>query len=171
MIGNHGRPGQRGDNSPYTNFDRLFYWGLQKSLENQSNVKVFISESPSMIVQHGEKIFLLNHGDAVRGWMGIPYYGLERMYRRLPDLYNMIIHYELIAHHHEAANLADKMIINGTLVGGSDLSVNKMLKSSVPSQKIFYFHPKHGINRESNLKLAEIPKLVADAQGIFTPYR
>lgn len=169
VIGNHGRPGRRGHNHARTNFDYIFYRSLKTGLSRQKNINVYISESPSMIVQHGEKVVLLNHGDAAKSWVGTPWYGLERQFRRLPGLYDMIIDYELIGHHHQAANVADKMIMNGSMVGGSDLSINKMGLTDVAVQKIFYFHIKHGINRESNLKLSEKPKLQPDERGIFTP--
>lgn len=170
VIGNHGRPGQKGENHNRTNFDYIFYRCLQTATANQKNIKVYVSESPTMIVQHGSFIFLLNHGDQAKSWNGIPYYGLERMFRKLPDLYNMIIHYELCGHHHQASNLVDRIIMNGCLPGGSEYSINTMGLTSIPSQKIFYFHPSKGINRESNLYLDSAVKLEKDKNGIFTKY-
>jgi hypothetical protein len=170
VAGNHGRSGSPRSAHKRTNFDYIFYRCLQMSLRSQKNIKIFVSESPSMIVRHGKFHFLLNHGDTAKSWQGIPYYGLERMFRRLPDLYNMIIHYELVGHHHTPSNLADKIIMNGCLPGGSDFSVNKLHLSGLPSQKIFYFHPEHGINRETNLKLAEPITLQEDENRIFTNY-
>jgi len=170
-VGNHGRPGAYGANHRKTNFDYLFYRSLKQTLINQKNVKVFVSESPSMVVQHGNFIFLLNHGDAAKGWMGIPFYGLERMFRRLPNLYNMIVHYELVGHHHQPANIGDsKVLLNGSLVGGSELSINRMGLTNLPSQKLFYFDKKHGLNRETNLHLEDPVQLKADKNGIFTEW-
>ena len=171
VVGNHGRPGAYGANHRKTNFDYLFYRSLKQALINQKNVKVFVSESPSMVVQHGNFIFLLNHGDAAKGWMGIPFYGLERMFRRLPNLYNMIVHYELVGHHHQPANIGDsKVLLNGSLVGGSELSINRMGLTNLPSQKLFYFDKRHGLNRETNLHLEDPVQLKADKNGIFTEW-
>ena len=170
VPGNHGRVGKKGEHHRTTNFDLFFYDMIKERLKSQENVKVYFSKSPSMIVQHGTKTFLLNHGDNARGWMGIPYYSLERMFRRLPDLYGMLIDYELCAHHHQPANLAGKIYMNGSMVGGSDLSIHKMGLTNIPSQKIFYFHHKFGINRESDLQLADPVKLTPDSAGIFTPH-
>ncbi len=168
VAGNHGRPGAKGMNHVRTNFDYIFYRALQTALIHQPNVKVYVSESPSMIVKHGNFIFLLNHGDNAKGYMGIPFYGLERMFRRLHDLYSMKIDYQLIGHHHQPLNISDRIIMNGSLPGGSDLSINRMGITNLPSQKIFYFDPEHGINRESNLHLADSIKLTPDEHGIFT---
>jgi len=171
VVGNHGRPGRVGANHKKTNFDYLFYRSLKQILEPQKNVSVYISESPSMLVQHGKYVFLLNHGDASKGWMGIPFYGLERLFRRLPGLYNMVVDCELVGHFHQPANIGDsKVLLNGSLVGGSELSINRMGLTNLPSQKLFYLDKNHGINRETNLHLADPVQLEADENGIFTAW-
>lgn len=171
VPGNHGRPGKKGANHRRTNFDYIFYRSLKQALANQKNVSVFVSESPSMVVQHGKFLFLLTHGDAARGWMGIPFYGLERMFRRLPNLYNMMIHYQLCGHHHQPANIGDsKILLNGSLVGGSELSINRIGLSNLPAQKIFYFDKNHGINRETNIHLSDPVVLKPDEHGIYTAH-
>lgn len=170
VPGNHGRPGRKGDNHPKTNFDYVFYRLLQMTLERQENVKVYVSESPSMLVRQGEFNCLLNHGDNATSWNGIPYYGLDRVAKRVHELYGMVINYNFCGHHHTPCNLADRVIMNGCLPGGSDFSVNRLTVATRPSQKIFYFHPDHGINRESNLYLAELVRMEADENGIFTAY-
>jgi hypothetical protein len=169
--GNHGRPGKKGENHHETNFDYIFYVCLKKWVENQKNIKIFIAESPSMIVQHGNFIFAISHGDSCKSWNGIPFYGLERMMRRLPDLYGMVVNYFLVGHFHQSANIGDKIIVNGCFPGGSDLSVNKMGIASIPSQKLFYFDKKYGINRESDIYLADPVILKKDSNNIYTSYR
>ena len=64
----------------------------------------------------------------------------------------------------------NEIILNGTLVGGSDLSINAMNVSSRPSQKIFYLDPDHGIHRMSDIYLSKKPTLSADKNGIYTAY-
>jgi hypothetical protein len=170
VPGNHGRPGRKGDNHPKTNFDYVFYRILQMMLANQPNVHIYVSESPSMLIEQGKFRFLLNHGDNAKSWNGIPYYGLDRVARKVHDLYGMIINYNLCGHHHTPCNLADRVIMNGCLPGGSDFSVNQLIAASRPSQKVFYFHPEYGINRESNLYLADKVQLEPDEKGIYTSY-
>jgi len=170
VPGNHGRPGGKGENHPRTNFDYIFYRVLALALRDQANIRFYISESPSMIVQNGRFRFLLNHGDNAKGWGGIPYYGLDRMSKRVDQLFGMIIDYNLCGHHHTPCNIADKIIMNGCIPGGSDLSVNRLAAATRPSQKCFYFHPMNGINRESNLYLADPVNLGADGNGIYTSY-
>lgn len=171
VPGNHGRHGKKGEGHPRSNFDYLFAKMLQEALRRQSNVTVYVSESPTMIVQNGNYTFALNHFTDVKSWNGIPYYGLDRMARRLTDLYGMIINYKLGGHFHISASLNDdEILINGTIVGGSDLSINGMKIASRPSQKIFYFDQERGINRMTNIHLADKIALTADERGIYTAY-
>jgi hypothetical protein len=123
-----------------------------------------------MLIRNGKFNFALNHNSDVMSYMGIPYYGLDRKARRVDSLYGMKIHYKLGGHFHVPANLGDETILNGTMVGGSDLSVNKMQMATMPSQKIFYFDRDHGIHRESNLYLADPVILEPDEHGIYTTY-
>lgn len=168
VSGNHGRMGKKGDHSVQANIDFIFYRSLKAALANQPNIHFYISESPSMLVRHGNFHFLLNHGDSAKSWAGIPFYGLERMYSRLANLYGMKVDVELVGHHHQPCNLSGRLLMNGCLPGGSDLSVNRMSVSSIPSQKIFYFHNEHGMNRETDLHLADPVVLEADERGIYT---
>jgi hypothetical protein len=170
VIGNHGRHGGKGEAHPKSNFDYLLFRLLKEALVKQENVSVFVSESPTMLIRNGKFNFALNHNSDVMSYMGIPYYGLDRKARRVDSLYGMKIHYKLGGHFHVPANLGDETILNGTMVGGSDLSVNKMQMATMPSQKIFYFDRDHGIHRESNLYLADPVILEPDEHGIYTTY-
>jgi len=170
VQGNHGRHGKKGEGHPRSNFDYVFFKMIQKILAQQGNIKVYISESPTMLVRHYIFNFALNHNDDTRLWNGIPYYGLDRKARRLPKLYNMPINFYLGGHFHSPASLDDETYINGTMVGGTDLTINKMRVASRPSQSIFYLDPKHGIHRYTNLYLSDTIKLKADSTGIYTAY-
>jgi len=171
VWGNHGRPGRKGDNHPRTNYDYLLSRMLQDTFKvRQKNIKFFVSNSPTMIVQNGDFNFALNHFANVPGWAGIPYYGLDRMSRRLSDLFNLRIHFKLGGHFHVPSNLGDEILINGTMVGGSELSINKMWITGKPSQKIFYFDKHEGLHRESNLHLADTTHLTPDKNGVYTSY-
>jgi hypothetical protein len=170
VPGNHGRPGLVGTNHPRTNFDYIFYRSMKTALSGQKNVSVYVSESPYMLIQEGNYKVLMNHGDNVRSWQGIPFYGLERHYSRLHSLYGTIVDVELVAHHHQPLNICDRILMNGAFPGGSDMSINRMSITNIPSQKIFYFHPEHGINRESNLYLDNGVSLDYDDNNIYTSY-
>lgn len=170
VYGNHGRAGRKGDNHFRTNWDYVFYMMLKTVLHFAApHVKVFVSDSPTMLVEHGNFLFCYKHGDDVRGWMGLPYYGLDRMARRTSKMFNKSVDYYCVGHFHRPASLDDHILVGGTLAGGSDLSINKLGLTSVPSQKLFYFHRRHGVNRTSNLYLSDQVNLTPDEHGIYTP--
>jgi hypothetical protein len=165
-----GNSGRKGDGSERTNWDYVYYRCLKQILETSTaHVKVHVSESPIMLVEHGKYLFCYKHGDDVKSWMGIPYYGLDRSVNKTSRMFNKVIHYNCVGHFHQTGNISDVILVNGTMVGGSDLSINKMASSGIPSQKMFYFDKKYGINRESNIYLADRIDLEADSNGIFTP--
>lgn len=170
VIGNHGRAGKKGDHHWKSSWEYMLYRTLQDKLTPQTNIKTYVSESQSMIVQHGEYKFCLDHGGHLRSNYGVPYYSMDRTYKALSNLYGMIIDVLLIGHKHTPSNLADQVLMNGSMMGGNELSVNKMKVATRASQKIFYFDETHGINRESNIYLEGKPNLVADSTGIYTPY-
>lgn len=88
VIGNHGRCTKRGVEKLFVNWDYLFYKFLEKGLTNQSNINFYSPRAPFQIANIRGNKFLLVHGDTVRSWAGIPFYGLmraESKYRSLLD--------------------------------------------------------------------------------------
>ena len=171
--GNHGRVGKKGENPEQVNWDYVLYKMLAESMRVQPNVKVFVSEGPHMVVRHGDFNFFLSHGDKVKSWNGIPYYGLDRMCQKLAGLTGMILHYVLCGHFHRHATIeipGGMMLVNGNFVGGSYFSETVMFETSVPSQLMYLFHDEEGIHSKSHLVLDKVPELKADKNGIYTSY-
>jgi len=90
--------------------------------------------------------FLIEHGDTVKAWMGIPYYGMERergreASRRMngPKGFD----YQSTAHWHVPGLVAGN-VINGSLSGTSEFD-HGCGRHAPPSQVAFLVHPKHGI--------------------------
>ena len=150
----------------------MFYRLLKLLLRNQKNVNVYVAESPMMLVQHGKFTFCLQHGhNSGSSSYGIPFYGLDRMARKLPRLFNRVIDILLVGHIHTPASIdANYIVTNGSMVGGTELSINKMQVASPPSQKIFLFDNDHGIHRETNIHLEDRVSLNPDKNGILTKY-
>lgn len=170
-------PGNHGTDSKSANHhwswlpDYLVGYYLHRVLSDIKSIRMFISDSPRMMVQRGDFDFFLTHSGEVQSWNGIPYYGLDRMIRRIPNMTGIIPDYVLTAHNHmPGETMGGQNIQNGCFPGGSNLSVNKMTLYSRPSQRIWYFHKEHGVNRATNLWLAPMPKLETDKNGIYTSY-
>jgi len=168
VCGNHGRIGKKGQHHERTNWDYIFNRVLKEMLIGQKNINIYISSGPAMVIKNGNFNFLYKHGDGVPRWMGIPFYGLDRDYKKMQILYNMIIHYQMVGHFHQPANITDQILINGSFPGGNEFSINKLGIATRPSQKLFYFDKKYGINRESNIYLNKQWELNPDEFGIYT---
>jgi hypothetical protein len=170
VQGNHGRAGKKGDHHWSTSFERILYLTLSAMMQDQKSIKTFVSDSIAMMVQHGAYNFVLDHGAHLQSNYGVPYYSMDRTYKALANLFGMRVDLLLLGHRHTPSNLADQVLMNGSMMGGSDLSVNKMKVATRASQKIFYFDAEHGIHRESNIYLEPALDLQPDTHGIFTPH-
>lgn len=102
-------------------------------------------------VSHVEEIagyrFLCTHGDTIRSWVGIPYYGIERR-RHLEASARMgtdlAFSYMLLGHFHVPALIGGNTIINGSLSGTSEFD-HSVGRRSEPAQVAFLVHPEHGV--------------------------
>jgi len=156
VVGNHGRIGKKGEQSPLNNLDLVVYWVLAEKLKYFSNVQFNISQSWWMLVERMKHVFLLVHGDDVRAWMGIPYYGLERSesrYQRMMLDSKSGFHYFCCGHHHQEATIKSRIFMNGNWVGGSELSMKIMQVANTPTQLLFSIHPLFGVTWERNIQL------------------
>lgn len=78
VIGNHSRTAHKGKEKPHCNWDYILYHDLEKGLRNQSGIKFHIPKAIFHVAEVLGKKFLLTHGDQIRAWSGIPFYGLVR---------------------------------------------------------------------------------------------
>ena len=175
VWGNHGRlDPDRSYKEETSNWDNVIYMYMRDILNLiQPNVKMFISESRFMIVRHGDYHFFLAHGDEITRWMGLPYYGLDRMAANTSRMVNLLINYIQIGHHHREAQIeipyGDEMI-NGTMAGPNTLGINRYNMALRPSQTTYFFHHKEGIFDKTRVYLAEPVYLKEDKNRILTPH-
>lgn len=164
VVGNHGRVGEKGVNSPLDNFDYLVYRYLEERLKTNKRVKFNISPTWWMIVEKKAHKFLLAHGDDFKAWLRIPFYGALRYRQNMTELlkesFNKIINgkvdfdYLEVGHHHEPAEFS-KIIMNGNWVGASEFSGKRLQSGGMPTQKIFGTHPVYGITWMRNVFLED----------------
>lgn len=162
VVGNHGRVGKKGEQSPLNNFDHLVYWIMAEKLKNIPSVEFHISKSWWMLAERTKHTFLLVHGDDIRAWMGIPYYGIERSESRYQKMLGRAgegFHYFCCGHHHQEAAIKSRIFANGSWVGGSEFSIKTLQVAGAPSQLLFSVHPMFGVTWERNLQLQDPAKL------------
>lgn len=152
IVGNHGRIGKKGENPTHVNFDYLLYKMLERELVNYSDrIEWTIPKSNwymQNILGYG---FLLLHGDTIKAWNGIPYYGIDRADARLTKMLTAkgkTYQYLCLGHHHNPGDVDSsngEKILNGTMVGGSTFSINQLHTTSRPSQWFFGISKEEGI--------------------------
>lgn len=88
VYGNHGRISKRGMEKKFVNWDYILYKFLEKSSSNQKNVEFFVPRSPFQVASVQGNKFLLIHGEQVRGWGGLPFYGMVRAESKFRSLFD-----------------------------------------------------------------------------------
>jgi hypothetical protein len=159
VPGNHGRIGRRGENLHYVNYDYIVYKFIEKTLKNYPEFSWQISESWWQVDKIYNYNFLMFHGDDIRGWQGIPYYGIDRAaknYRELLELLGIRYDYMEIGHFHmpsELAGVTTEKFINGCWPGGTIYSMKGLGAANTPIQKLFAVHPRQGVTYRYPIRL------------------
>jgi hypothetical protein len=140
VTGNHGRKSPvKGFKQRYDNIEHIIYQMLPLLTINQPNIKYVIPQSPFMLCQIFDWVFLLTHGDQKsNSFAGIPYYGLGRLTNEFQGMYRKRGGFDLACygHYHTPAEV-DGMLVNGSMVGTDEFAIQAVRKVTKPSQKFF----------------------------------
>jgi hypothetical protein len=156
---NHGKVGgKRGGARPSTySWNWLFLSILQLRLEH-TPIDQFAVEPGGALFFHGAgHQFQLIHGHQIRGWGGLPFYGLTRFDGRSIRMHNTIYRYLLMGHHHQPAmipNGAGETIVSGDWVGANNLS-GTISAVSRPQQNLLFVARKWGITEVARIYFQE----------------
>ena len=174
VPGNHGRATQKaGDNLPDETFEHLMFYIVEATLANQPNLNLNSYEAWYFIHSILGFKFLCLHGEDVRAWAGIPFYGIQRLVkdyhllaglstkqklRRLrvndtmsaEDFLEMmdIPDYVCLGHFHTPMlwnMIGVEILANGTTSGASFFSAKRLHTYSCPVQNMFFVHKEHGV--------------------------
>lgn len=175
--GNHGRlPDARRvqQKDPLRSWDTLIYLIAREHLRALPNVRWYIPDSYSVAFEVEGWRFLQTHGHDVRSWNSIPFYGINRMMANLNALEasrGTPIHYAGLGHFHTLSSMeaaAAEYFVNGSLIGGTEFSVQGMGRSDAPKQWLLGVHPEHGVTHRWPILGAAEP----DAAGYdVTPWK
>lgn len=177
LAGNHGFPaGKKGGYHPRSNWDYFFAHDVEARC-SQLPIEFCISRSPFMafrIPEAPKHIHLATHGDQIPVTMSIPYYGTDRAVRAYATLTGLPVNYFYVADKHRRASVdlpRGRWILNGNWVGGSLLSISRMMTASSATQELLVIHPERGIVAEHSLDLWDLPEMTEDryGPGLFTP--
>ncbi len=158
VFGNHARLTKNPTDAHHAdNFDVLTYYIVKERIKGMKGISLDYTEAQHMIVKINGYNFWCEHGDTVRSWMGIPFYGSIRERANIQEILNLYSEkadYVLMGHHHDRA-IFKNVHINGSFVGGDIYSVGMLRRMSLPVQNLFGVSSKHGVVWERQLKLVE----------------
>jgi len=180
VIGNHGRlKKKKYYKEKYVNYDYIVYQLTSLLLRDNKNIEFNIPKSPHIIVKIYEHNFLFTHGDNIRSWAGIPWYGIHRYANNMREIFNfnnIILNGVAMGHFHQPAfldRINGPIIVNGSLKGIDEYSLSYGL-SSRPSQTLFGVTKKYPLTFKYILWLDERTKpkrykpFVPDIWGDFS---
>lgn len=177
VPGNHSRLSEKPKfKNRYNSLDYILYQLVATMVRNQKNILFHLTKSPFTVAVINRWRFFLQHGDCIRGWAGIPFYGMDRDDKNAMEMQfdrkateDMIIKavtewtessslddisipghdYMVLGHFHVCANIPrgrGDILMNGSLTGVTEYSFLNKYKPVPPKQKIFSVTPKHGIS-------------------------
>lgn len=153
-AGNHARlmdARKKQHKDPTRTWDTLIYLYAMEHLRDVPNVRFYIPNAFSVAIHINGWEFMQTHGDDVKSWNAIPWYGLNRKVSKMNALEasrRRIINYWVFGHFHTDASLqtpAGYSFINGSLIGGNEYSIGELSEHNPPTQLMFGVHPAHGV--------------------------
>lgn len=126
LSGNHGRRkdvAKKDYAHSWDSWDYLIAETARAYCTELAHVEFIIPEAFSAVVEIEGYNFHCEHGDGIKSWAGIPWYGIERRTQRLTALnaaHGRVINYFCIGHFHALgtqAKLKGETVINGAWIG------------------------------------------------------
>ncbi len=159
VPGNHGARGGRkaGARHKSDSFDVLVYKFLARNLANHPIRNFQIEYAGNCTFDVLGHLFSMIHGDEVRSWGSIPYYGMTRTDARNIRTLNVIPEYVLLGHHHTPAMIPigyGEWLMSGNWVGATNLS--GVVGSNTPQQWVFWVDPDYGVLGREPIYLDEV---------------
>jgi predicted phosphodiesterase len=160
VVGNHPRMHAKPRaKQRYDNMDWLVYHTMQQRLRAYDSIKWQIPKAQKWPVEVCGRRVLLTHGDGIRSTMvGVPWGGIIREFARLSDTYaraGQPFDHLAVGHWHEANAIKNRRIlVNGSVKGVDEYSIERLGGGEPPAQMLVTFHPKRGLTDVSFIDLA-----------------
>lgn len=160
VSGNHGRRSIKKDyEGAHDNWDYLIAEVTRMHCRDLLNVEFAIPDAWTVLLDINGWYFHVAHGDDIKSWNSIPFYGIERATRRLTALHHthdVKAHYYVLGHHHTCSSLADlkgETFINGAWPATSPYSFNAFAGYREPMQLLHGVHASRGVSWRMPVKL------------------
>lgn len=146
---NHGRLTKKpqAKEAGMNSFNYVVGYIAKSMLKDHKNVLFNMYPQYEAVVTVSSRKYLITHGHGVMGWMGFPYYGVERKLAREalsrmngPDMNKF--HKVIMGHWH--APLSHPWYWISGSMSGTDAFDHKAGRHALPSQAAWMVHPVHG---------------------------
>ena len=168
LSGNHGRRTTKKEmEGPQNNWDWMVSQMAAAYLRDVDNVSIQAPDSFDAMINIRGWNFHVQHGDDIRSFNSIPWYGIERATRRMQSLKAVqgeAVHYNVFGHFHQCGttpHTAGETIINGAWLGTTPYVYNSLKSYSEPTQLLHGVHKKHGMSWRLPVRL----KFKGDTDG------
>lgn len=158
VPGNHGAIGGRSrrEYHPETNADRFLYEFTSALTTELRNVKWTIALDWYQLIDLGERLRMLAvHGDHVRGYNGIPWYGWTRNINQLSSLSRIWEEFDfdvvLAGHFHTPVSIyvnGRRLWINASTESHNPYALRQLGAAGEPAQWLLFGKPGKGITAE-----------------------
>jgi len=162
LSGNHGRRKEvrkKDYNAAWDSWDYLIAEFARSYTRECVNVEFLIPDSFSAVVEIEGHNFCCFHGDDIKGWAGIPWYGICRKTQRLTALssaHNRKIDYYALGHFHAQGvqqAIKGETIVNGAWVGCDPYVFNALDGYNEPMQLLHGVHENRGMSWRLPVKM------------------
>jgi hypothetical protein len=168
IVGTSGNHGRRTTKKEYTgahnNWDYLIHKVANLHCANTPNLDFLIPDSWSAVVQINGHGFCISHGDDIKSWNSIPWYGIERKTRRMKALaasFETPIRYFCFGHFHTYASMASiqgETLVNGSFVACDPYSFHALSAYNTPMQLVHGVHAKNGVTWRYPIKIKDVAR-------------
>lgn len=158
VWGNHGYLGGRSrrEMHPESNADNFAYTFLEKQFANESRVTFDISREWYQVANLGEGLrFLLLHGNNIKGFNGLPFYGYAKKIQGWSMLERKGLmegfDYALTGHFHTPTNLylnTVRVWVNGSTESHNAYAQEQLASMGEPCQWLLFAKPGRGVTAE-----------------------
>ena len=146
---NHGRlqPKPQAKQKAQNNYSYVVHAVTKAYLKEHKNIEFIESEGMKYLADIQGWKFLIEHGDGLKGWAGLPFYGMQRgmgkeALRRMGN--DLGFHYWSMGHWHTPSIVEGRILINGSLSGTSEFD-HMCGRHADPCQVSYLVHPAWGL--------------------------
>jgi hypothetical protein len=163
LSGNHGRKTKKKDyRGAHDNFDFLVGMYIKTRLLHlieQGRIAIEVPDSWSAVVTIKGYTMVLNHGDSINSFNGLPWYGIERKTRRITSVNavnGVVPNYFFYGHFHQSTSISNptgETFINGSWNATDEYALEGLGAYTEPTQLLMGVHENHGCTWRMPIKL------------------